>query len=619
MTSENDRYNLRPNPKPTDKRLKNKKGPNQSEDKETERATTVQIHADPDQIDADDQGAEEAGVTMETMEGDEGAEQDMETEKEERAVETVVERQTAMDPNTQILLLLQNLTESQNKKFNQLTESQNKLTESQNQLTEAQQQLAQTQNEKLNKLTESQNQLTEAQNTKFERLQDNISRMEERMIEKQINLQEQIQTQLVSLSQNQEHMTETMNNLKTDLTELRKETEEKLITQNFELYDHVKNTVEQVNQTIRTELNEIVTVRNEDLNRKIDQLDNKTTENIRTIRLETDEFKSKMTELTNNMTQNQTSRGEQIYVTCTGGSNLTNLPTFNGRSKDPLGFLDKFKAYLRGTQPRLNNGNGFNVLLENCLLDSASRWWQMVRGEVETLEEFESKFLEKYWNSDIQRGIRRRVETERYRPGGYLTKSDYFIERVMTLKRMTPVMDEEDIVTTLTSHFDRRIQDAVRVQNITTINGFERLLNREDIEERNVPSNQPKISDRRPTTTNYKDHYPRPNQERQHNTTDRQNFSYRRPNYQPPTNQNYNYREHNRQNQPRFQQYPTPSKYPSMEQQRTCQLIQSDRIPYRPPTHIYNRPPPSYQNNNTPINNPTQNIRPNTTDHNSTN
>ncbi|KAG8329191.1 hypothetical protein J6590_092147 [Homalodisca vitripennis] len=52
------------------------------------------------------------------------------------------------------------------------------------------------------------------------------------------------------------------------------------------------------------------------------------------------------------------------------------------------------------------------------------------------------------------------------------------------VRSITPKLDEEDIVIILCEHFDKNIQDARRVQNVVTIKDFEKLLDREDIDER---------------------------------------------------------------------------------------------------------------------------------------
>jgi len=137
-----------------------------------------------------------------------------------------------------------------------------------------------------------------------------------------------------------------------------------------------------------------------------------------------------------------------------------------------------------------------------ALEEQVARWWQTVKNEITDINDFEVKFLARYWNHDIQKGIKRRLELEKYRMNGRLNRSDYFIERVLTLTQMTPKLEEQDIVIILSEHFESQIQDARRVQNIQTIREFENLLNRYDIEDQNN-----KIRDgngRRDNRTNFK-------------------------------------------------------------------------------------------------------------------
>ena len=112
---------------------------------------------------------------------------------------------------------------------------------------------------------------------------------------------------------------------------------------------------------------------------------------------------------------------------------------------------------------------------------SASQWWQLNKQKVNSWEQFVQIFHEKYWNKEIQSHLRQKIDLEKYRPGGYLSRTDYFLERILILKAMTPPISEEDIINILASHYDEVIQTARRVQNLNTITSFEMLLQREDM------------------------------------------------------------------------------------------------------------------------------------------
>lgn len=49
------------------------------------------------------------------------------------------------------------------------------------------------------------------------------------------------------------------------------------------------------------------------------------------------------------------------------------------------------------------------------------------------------------------------------------------------MKNLTPHMTEEDIVKPIARQFDENIQNAKRMQNITSIRNMERYLNSEDV------------------------------------------------------------------------------------------------------------------------------------------
>jgi hypothetical protein len=628
MSSENLSYNLRTNPKSTEKAQERKPKPTNHK---TKTQIQIQLHTDTsvgkDRLMSRDEESEMTKVGMDTDQPGEADEAKGDDHRQEVQLHKGEEREiehheadkgvVVIDSNIQILQLLQQLTESQNDKFNQLTESQN----------------------------DKFNQLTESQNEKFKFVHDTIVKMEEKLTQKQEIFQEQIQTQITQIVNKQDDHSNQINILNEDLKKLSEETDNKLIKQSLELHDHVQSNVAYAKSSLLTELqghtnhvmdnirtqleNKIQTNSNglSELNTKLHQVENQHIAK----ELEIVELKTQMEGLNNKLLQpnpNYSTGPIPIQVTCMGGSTFENLPTFNGRNKNPQEFLVKFEAYLRNTQIRQNQNIRFQDLLENCLQDSASRWWQMIKSEITSYEEFEKKYLDKYWNNDIQRGIKRRVETERYRTGGYLTRSEYFVERVMTLKQMTPTLEEEDIVNLLSIHFDQRIQDAIRVQNITGIDNFEKLLNREDIEERNNPpthqssfnnTNRKSQFERRP--------YPRPTHEtnNQHQRSDHETNNYTPRQYQKSSYPAYNnYKERNWQsnyqrpqrnytqrNNPQLSETYTNqhNQYPTVEQQRMCQTIQTNQPTFQP-TYVYSTP--AQQNVNQPNNSVSQNhnVRP---------
>jgi len=186
-----------------------------------------------------------------------------------------------------------------------------------------------------------------------------------------------------------------------------------------------------------------------------------------------------------------------IQVICPGNeSNDRHLPKFNGRTNNPNEYLQKLERYyeksIERNQPN-DTTEHLRDILENSFEGPASRWLQLIKRDITSWNSFSHEFLSKYWNRDIQRGIKAKIEAEKYRNNGTLSRTEYFTERVLLLQSITPTLTEEEIVATLAERFDTLIQDSINVQRITTIRDFERLLQREDIREgpkRNKNTNQ---------------------------------------------------------------------------------------------------------------------------------
>jgi len=81
----------------------------------------------------------------------------------------------------------------------------------------------------------------------------------------------------------------------------------------------------------------------------------------------------------------------------------------------------------------------------------------LIRNQIYNWDSFETLFLQKFWNSDIQRNIKQRLDLEHYQLGGKLNRADYFIQRVVLLKSMTSPPTEEEIINQLLPHFDEII------------------------------------------------------------------------------------------------------------------------------------------------------------------
>ncbi|KAG8316440.1 hypothetical protein J6590_050511 [Homalodisca vitripennis] len=167
------------------------------------------------------------------------------------------------------------------------------------------------------------------------------------------------------------------------------------------------------------------------------------------------------------------------------------------------------------------------------------------------------------------------------------SRSEYcIIDRVLLMQIITPKLDEEDIVIILCEHFDKNIQDARREQNVVTIKDFEKLLDREDIDER-----QSKFKLNREFQHNNGNRYRKRNVDiiqhyRPHNNNQYENHNFKSQttenNYRM-SNQNPNggYQNHknwcdnySQNKNPGYLRRPQDKEYPTKEQEQHCRVIQ---------------------------------------------
>src|SRR5436190_13932404 len=263
-------------------------------------------------------------------------------------------------------------------------------------------------------------------------------------------------------------------------------------------------------------------------------------------RVHTVEDKFEENQFTQNQHQNHAPTNH-IIVSCAGDNYSQNVPKFNGKLTNPQGYLEKikrsyenYKKYRYGGQEDKNK-ECLHEVISDSMEKSASQWWQLNKEKVTNWLSFEQIFLEKYWNKEIQNHLKQKIELERFRPGGYLNRTDYFLERILILKAMTPPLSETDIIDILAKHYEEVIQTARRVQNLNTITSFETFLQREDMQE--IQKSLQSRNKVKPETRRNHQNVPPDFQDNPFNG--RENFRA----YQPRSSQQY--RDNNRPNEER--------------------------------------------------------------------
>ena len=280
----------------------------------------------------------------------------------------------------------------------------------------------------------------------------------------------------------------------------------------------------------------------------------------------------------------QSSQPSHITVTCTGSYFNKDIVKFNGKFTNPQEFLGKLRRLYERNKIRYEAENSkyksidcLHEVIDSSLEHSAAQWWQLNKEKVESWDQFEDIFKEKYWNKQIQRHLKQKIELEKYKPGGRLNRVEYFLERVLTLNSMTPPLSEEEIVNILTTHYDDVIQTAQRVQHLYLIKDFEALLQREDmldiqrnIQTRNRPrgetKNNPNFQGTQPFQE--RDHFKAYVPNHRNEPTDREDHRYKNFLNKRSTHQSSYTEESRNREEPMSLKTPRPSR-PNLCQENT--------------------------------------------------
>lgn len=352
---------------------------------------------------------------------------------------------------------------------------------------------------------------------------------------------------------------------------------------------YVKSTIDELSNTVENNAEEIKNIKytfkdtNQTLTTRMEEHNEKTTSTL-------NEYVQTLKKLENRNTHIDLS---DITIQCKG--NNLDIPKFSGRASNPKEFLQHLERHYdrmkdKKTISKVNQKEFLHETIEDSLENYALKWWQLVKDKVNTWEEFSDIFINKYWSMEVQMGVKRRIELDRYKPGGRLSRAEYFVERVITLQSLTPTPSDQEILAMLTGHFCEMIQGAKRLQNITTIQDFELMLQREDnldqLEMRMTQNNKNEIPPYRnnPSPTNNNDR-----RVVNHRAYEPRKFDPPK-NRIPFENRNQNHYEQNR-NQTSYNnnRYPQaynrdrnmPNRtYPTREQVQACQIV-SDRSPIR--------------------------------------
>ena len=95
--------------------------------------------------------------------------------------------------------------------------------------------------------------------------------------------------------------------------------------------------------------------------------------------------------------------------------------------------------------------------LNRHLTGEAATWWRIVRSQVNTFQEFEDIFVEKYWGVTQQERIRDQMEYGLFNPHGTLSMIQYMERFVLQCRQLIPIMSDRHLIKKLAWHYNREI------------------------------------------------------------------------------------------------------------------------------------------------------------------
>lgn len=150
------------------------------------------------------------------------------------------------------------------------------------------------------------------------------------------------------------------------------------------------------------------------------------------------------------------------------------LPTYSGAPfEQPVRFIKNLNNYINAIGA---SDHSALYLVEAALRGPASDWYEHVRDRIANLEDFRTRFLQRFWNSATQAKIKRELELGVYRASNNLSQSEYVLRLYNMVRALTHPPAEEAAVECFSRHFDETAQMAIVSQSIRTIDALVTLL-----------------------------------------------------------------------------------------------------------------------------------------------
>ena len=160
------------------------------------------------------------------------------------------------------------------------------------------------------------------------------------------------------------------------------------------------------------------------------------------------------------------------------------LPMFKGAENDrPMKFLSALKKCVEATKPDTTN---LQCIIAQVLEEAAKDWWYLVESKVESLDDFEPLFKNRFWNSSMQRNARRKIELGQYYPQGKYTRVQYDTYLLSLASELDVDYSEEQLIHRIIEHFEKEARHALLGRDVTNTEVLFRILSDFDFHKERV-------------------------------------------------------------------------------------------------------------------------------------
>ena len=157
---------------------------------------------------------------------------------------------------------------------------------------------------------------------------------------------------------------------------------------------------------------------------------------------------------------------------------------FKGAENDrPMKFLSALKKYAQATKPDTTN---LQCIIAQALEEAAKDWWYLVESKVESLQDFETLFKKRFWNSSMQRNARRKIELGQYHPQGKYTRVQYGTYILGLASELDVDYSEEGLTHRLIEHFEKEVRHALLGRDVTNTEVLFKILSDFDFDKERV-------------------------------------------------------------------------------------------------------------------------------------